>query len=240
MCIRDRYVVNATTGSLLSAKKRAPYDELLGGVDSGFAIYDFFNNYGSFNNLLNVKVGGPGFMMKKKRVGFGVFSNFVFNGSATDVDKIINYDTLTQLNHYQAYDIDRMEFNIMSYIELGANFSYNFLIKPDNQLSVGINVKTLLGIEGEYLKNLRPTKFKKSNDSTWIQGGDMEFGYSTNMSERGFRYSPAINGLGFSFDIGAEYVKNDQDGNILFKGGVVIKDLGFINYTSNALSLIHI
>jgi len=81
---------------------------------------------------------------------------------------------------------------------------------------------------------LRPTKFKKSNDSTWIQGGDMDFGYSTNMSERGFRYSPAINGLGFSFDIGAEYVKNDQDGNILFKGGVVIKDLGFINYTSNA------
>lgn len=228
------YVVGATVGSTIPKKKRAAYVDLQGGVDSGFLIYDFYDNLSGFDNIANVKVGGPGFMVKKNHFGFGLFTNMVGNFSALNVDKIINYDTLTNLNHYQVYDINKLELNTAAYVEIGANFSYNFLIAPDNQLSIGVNVKTLLGLEAAYIKNLRATKFYKNDDSSWVKGGDMEFGYATGLSETGYKYTPQVNGLGFAFDIGAEYIKNDMDGEILFKLGGVIKDVGFINFTNNS------
>lgn len=228
------YLSNETVFSGISKKNAILFDKLENAPTSNDLVYDFFNRNSNFNNLFNLTIGGPGFMLKKNRIAFGLFTNFKTNISAIDIDKILNYDTVSNLNHYTPYRISDVELNAAAYSEIGLNFSYDFDVNYNDALSVGLNVKTLLGHEAAYIKNLRPTSFYKNSDSSWVRGGDLELGFATGLSSDAKSYTPQINGVGFSFDIGTEYVKKDVDNNVKYKLGAAIKDLGYIHYTSNA------
>lgn len=228
------YLVNETVFSGISKRNPILFDKLDRAPTSNDLVYDFFNRNSGFNNLFNLTLGGPGFMIKKNKLAFGLFTNLKVNGSAIDLDKILSYDTVSNLTNYAIYRISDVEMNTMAYSEIGLNFSYDFEVNYNDAVSLGVNIKTLLGHEALYVKNLRPTNFYKNRDSSWILGGDLELGFATGLGPDAKSYKPQINGVGFAFDLGTEFVKKDVDNNVKYKLGAAIKDLGYIRYSNNA------
>ncbi|MBP7478008.1 MAG: hypothetical protein KA797_05745 [Chitinophagales bacterium] len=198
-------------------------------------FYDFANIQKPFNNVVQIEIGGPSFSGRIGNFGFGMFTNFKANFNSLNADKILNYDTLSELNHKQVYPIGAMNVVSGAYSEIGLNFSHAFKTEREHKISLGINAKLLLGHEAVYIDNKTPTTFYKNRDSLWVQGGDIELGFATGY-DLNKNYKAGIQGLGFAFDLGMSYLfpSNDNQKPYSVKLGVSLLDIGFINFNKNA------
>ncbi|MBK7959674.1 MAG: hypothetical protein IPK03_17270 [Bacteroidetes bacterium] len=169
-----------------------------------------------------------------------MFTYFKANFNSLNADKILNYDTLSELNHKQVYPIGAMNVVSGAYSEIGLNFSHAFKTEREHKISLGINAKLLLGHEAVYIDNKTPTTFYKNRDSLWVQGGDIELGFATGY-DLNKNYKAGIQGLGFAFDLGMSYLfpSNDNQKPYSVKLGVSLLDIGFINFNKKQLRLTH-
>jgi hypothetical protein len=200
------------------------------------AVYDFFDIQKPFNNIVNLTVQGPGVLIKKDNVGFGLFTNFKMTSSTIGLDKKLSFDTISQLIHNNNYSLNPMQINIASYSEIGFNFSHKSLINENGNLSIGINAKLLLGHDAFFLNSTQQGIYFKNKDTSSAIQGSIEIGYSTGISTDMKKYNFGVQGVGAGFDIGAQFTipsEDDKDVNKI-KIAFALKDIGWITYTKNA------
>lgn len=193
------------------------------------------NSFNGFN--LNAQVALPSFCFKIKTFSFGVFANSKFYTDAVSIPNFFDYHNLNALVDLKDYNVSPFSFGAMAWSEIGLHIGKRFELQNENNLSFGINFKYLLGHEAAFFENVSDFKFQKHNDSVYSARADVRGGFATGKSLNGQANNFGVQGTGYGFDIGAEYmVLSDDDSKSWhkYKFGVSINDIGAINFDKNA------
>ncbi len=131
------------------------------------------------------------------------------------------------------YEVPPFVVSGMAWGELGFNYAYQMGNEAEGGLSFGINAKILRANQGFFLQNLNGTAFTRiTKDSARVDALNVRGGFTNNFMAKPL----SNNGLGFGFDIGAQFVLGSGESDerpYLFRVGASLLDLGHVNFTKN-------
>ncbi len=199
-------------------------------------VYDYENDNRKKRLHMNAIVLGPSLMFHAGKHTFGLMTAVRSGVSMNRIDSDLGYyqmDALPLLR--EGADIRPMKLAAMAWGEIGLHYARQI----DEQLSVGVNLKFLTGLEGAYFNTKGNTQINKTSDGFLVQeAADIDYGVASNLfDEAGVGSSVAanINGLGGAIDIGASYVVSRNELNRPnFKLGASLVDVGQIRFHKNA------
>lgn len=182
----------------------------------------------------------PSVMFRVKGHTFGVSMRMRTEGAFPKVPGNLSYNVLDTLEIGDRILIDPFKGAAMAWSEIGITYGNSIRLETDRRLDFGLSLKYLQGYEGYYLNNNNPIDLTwQLQDTAQLQNLDVGFGYATNIqfNEDGSTqdYQLNKNGSGWSFDIGAAYVIEDQNtGKPKLRLGAALLDVGRINFTQQA------
>lgn len=216
--------------------------------------YDYYNTTNK-QGYGNVRVMGPSAMLVRDRHAFGVTTGFRTVASASklpyDVAKFLyddfNYAPLQDINFVHP---DFFSGALLSWAEIGANYSYIFNREGYNQWSAGVNLRYLAGYAGAFASVDYFDYIVLDLDTLQVNRVDGEAGISAPMDYETDNYaaSPLFRGRGLGLDLGIVYerkVKGYQNWDryslcsqpytpYLYRIGVSVLDIGRIRFNDNA------
>lgn len=223
-------------------------------------VYEDGNNFLYYKNQnlkgtdVNLRVMGPSAMMQYGKHAFGITTGLRVMSTGNYVPwemPVFGYEGMKYkpLHNimFNDYDFD-LQANVWG--EIGLSYAYDFYHFLDKQLTIGVNVKYLLGYSGAY-GDISNIKYMVQNDSTInIENLNAEVGFALPVDYDNSDFpdsGPTFKGKGIGLDIGVVYVKRKYIDNKRFKRpceqqyedyiyriGLSILDIGRINYKSNA------
>ncbi len=222
--------------------------------------YEDGNNFLYYKNedlksmATNVRVLGPSAMMQYGKHAFGFSTALRVFAAGTGVPwemPVFGYEGMsyTPLQNIQFNDYN-MDLQANVWGEIGLSYAYDAYHFLDNQVTVGISVKYLLGYSGAY-GDISNVEYMVQNDSVInITNLDAEVGFALPIDYNNSDFpdsGPTFKGSGLGIDIGAVFVKrkNIDDKrwrrpceqryeDYVYRIGVSILDIGRINYKNNA------
>lgn len=150
---------------------------------------------------------------------------FIGNGVSPNDPGAANIPNEYQLLGKRA-NFDGFGVNSTTYAEIGLQYARKFL--PDNNLSIGVRPKLLLGLANI---NTAESTFGLTTDANtfaWTLDGSYQFSTSLPFDTAGNLTIEPFSNLGFGVDLGASYNFNEK---LNFSASV--NDLGFITWKTN-------
>ncbi len=199
-------------------------------------FYGFFDPSKSFDASVTTFLTGPSLSLRFKKFAAGIYFNNRFSLGANNIDGNLSQPSLDQWGHLEQKAFDKMDAAGMAWSEIGLNFSTNIEKRRDRIISLGVNLKYLLGYDGFYLKNYNQGNVIGISDTMQLAtGGPVEYGFSTGVARDNSGYDVGIRGKGFGMDIGASLILRSYDSRpYFFKFGLSLMDLGYVNFNKNA------
>lgn len=187
-----------------------------------------------FNQVTNL----PSFALNFDKSSIGFFTNLRVQGDGLTAPTFFNYKNLDRLIDFQNYKVATTNLNTMVWGEIGANYAYQHQLYNDHVISIGANVKYLLGYEAFYVQNKKDYEFYRVRDTFVSTEANVTVGFATGVSKTGGAYKFGVNGTGLGADLGVEYMipydEEDAPSNYKIKFGAAIKDIGSISFSNNA------
>ncbi len=223
-------------------------------------VYDGLNNILYYDNqnlknaVVNLRIMGPSAMLHLGDHAFGITSGLRINTSGNSIPWEIPVFAYEGINYKDLYNIqfndNNFDFQSNAWGEIGLSYAYNIIKYFDQQLTIGISAKYLMGLSGAY-SDIKNAKYIIQNDSVMnVQNLDAELGFALPIDYNTNEYldsGPLVKGSGMGLDIGVVYVKrkyaDNKNWNRLceqpyeeykYRIGVSILDIGGINYKNNA------
>jgi len=216
--------------------------------------YDYFKNNAPKNFYFNTRVAGPFLLFRSGDHAIAVISAFrtYISGSHIPYD-VANFgfqglDFVPQ--HHVNYNEKKFDVAMLSWIELGAGYTYTFYNDGLNRLSAGITLKYLLGISAVY-GNVKNISYMVPNQDTLIvydMNTTIGLASPVDYTSGKLSLAPLIKGNGFSGDIGITYQKltgrsvkssifsakeNTGEDDYQFRAGISLLDIGWIKFTKS-------
>lgn len=186
-----------------------------------------------FNHITSL----PSFVANFGPFSAGLFTTVRSHIDNTDAPVFLNYANLKTITEGVPYNITPTKVNGMAWGEIGINLGHQLELNNGNRLALGINVKHLLGFESAYIRLNQDYDFTRLRDTFFSSYSNLDVGFATGASLRSDDYSFGVQGRGWGFDLGAEYMipHPDEESTSLhwMKFGVAIKDIGGIDFTQN-------
>lgn len=220
----------------------------------GKPFKDYFENGNNLEMHTQVFLQFLSGMIQINRHGFGLQNNIrqhaniqgVANHTAKFLVEGISYRPLqdTLLTN------DKLSFRHASWYELGLTYAYLLLNQTRSQLSFGITVKKLFGLNGFFV-DARNLEYIVYDDSTLhVRNVDINYGYSPSaQSGNEFFYlgGSLFNGSGWGFDLGVMFQLKTEGSNLKdwkplcvqkydnykFKLGFSLLDIGWLKFKRN-------
>jgi hypothetical protein len=153
--------------------------------------------------------------------------------------------------HHITYDEKAFDLAMLSWIELGAGYSYIFINDGVNKLSAGVTLKYLLGTGALYgtVKNITYMVPYQDTLIAYDMNTDIGLSIPVDYATNDFNIDPLVRGRGFAADIGFVYQRmterplrsgplseseNPWEENYQFRAGISLLDIGRIKFTENA------
>ncbi len=220
--------------------------------NNNFLYYD--NTQTKFTTA-NIRAMGPSAMVQVGEHAFGLNTAVRYFASGNNIPweipvfayEGIKYGPLHNIN-FKNYDLD---FSTTAWAEIGLSYAHNVYRFLDNQVSVGISVKYLIGYSGAYASSENVDYIVQNDSVIIINNMNAELGlslpvdYNTNDFPDG---GPLFKGSGLGVDLGMVYTKmrkidkNNWRGSRLcaqeyddyiYRLGVSILDIGRVKYKNN-------
>ncbi|MCX6248527.1 MAG: DUF5723 family protein [Bacteroidetes bacterium] len=217
--------------------------------------YDYYKNSTPKRLYLNERIAGPSLLYKSGDHAFSFTTAFRSNVSGTNIPCDVANFGFRGLDFIPQQDITysdgHFEIAMLSWIELGAGYTYTFYNDGRNSLSAGISLKYLLGTAAAYATFKNITYRIPYQDTLIVYDMNATIGialpmdYSTNK----FSLSPLVRGKGIGGDIGITYERltgrpansslfsgsnSGEENDYQFRAGISILDVGRINFTTSA------
>lgn len=222
----------------------------------GKPFLDFYEKNRKWDLFTQVYAQLPSAMINLGDHGFGIQFNFRQHANLMNVDNPISKFMVEGIDFEPQQNIlytsEGLSFRQASWLEAGLSYAYVFKKIARHHWSAGITVKKLFGVNSFFL-DTKNTEFIVYNDSTLhVRATDLQYGYSPSPGSGNevIDFSEGIfNGNGWSFDLGVVYqMKTEGNGekrfnrpceqkydNYIFKLGLSLIDLGWIDYKRNAV-----
>ncbi len=209
--------------------------DLEGSPDPNTLYADFYDNQRKKSAYVNTKILGPSFMVSMNGRSFGLFTNVRSVTSAQKIPAALGYYELERQLENQEFQIDKFQVASMTWSEIGVNYAQTIFQNNSGEFALGGNIKYLQGYEAAFFKNHESVGVAfTSDDSLQINGGELSFGYATNIDIENGSYDFQRNGSGFGFDLGFTYTNSYDDGSYKWKIGASILDAGQIKFKKRA------
>ncbi len=236
--------------SLWDAIKVNPLPEY-GEDNNNFLYYD---NQNLKNVVVNLRLMGPSAMYQWGDHAFGFSTGlrvFTTGNQLPWEMPVFGYESLKYDDlHNIKFDDYNIDYQANVWGEVGLSYAYNIIKYFDQQLTLGISVKYLLGYSGGYT-DVKNVEYIVQNDSVInVKNLDAELGFALPMDYNTSDFpdsGPTIKGGGIGLDIGAVYIKRRFVDNkrwrrpceqrfeeYKYRIGVSILDIGRIKYKNNA------
>lgn len=222
------------------------------GEDNNNFLY--YKNHDLKDVVVNLRIMGPSAMIQLGDHAFGLSTGLRFFTSGNYLPwemPVFGYESLKYKDlHNIKFDDNNFDFQANVWGEVGISYAYNIIKYFDQQLTLGITAKYLMGISGAYT-SVENMEYIVQNDSVInIKNLNAEVGFSIPMDYDNSDFpdsGPSIKGSGLGLDIGVVYVKRKYVDNkrwqrlcgqryeeYKYRLGVSILDIGRINYKHNA------
>jgi hypothetical protein len=216
--------------------------------------YDYYNNGALKNFFFNARIAGPSLLLRFGNHSLSFMTAFRNNFSGSFIPQDVmnfGYRGLDfEPQHHVSYDDKSFEFAGLSWIELGAGYTYTFLDNDENKLSAGITLKYLMGTAATYGTVRNVNYMVPYQDTLIVYNMNSIFGMAlpVNYATNEFIMDPFVKGRGFGGDIGIVYQRlpgrfsgnarsaskaDEQEDNYLFRVGVSLLDVGQIRFTNS-------
>lgn len=216
--------------------------------------YDYFKNNALKNFYFNGRIAGPSLLFKSGDHAVSFMTAFRNNISGSNIPSdVANFgfrglDFVPQ--QHITYKDGKFDFAMLSWIELGAGYTYTFYNDGRNRFSAGITLKYLLGTAAAYCTFKNVTYKVPYQDTLIVYDMNTTIGlaapldYATNQ----FSLNPLVKGKGYSGDIGITYsrlmgqpaksslfsAKEDaSEEDYRFRAGISLLDVGYIKFTQS-------
>ena len=214
----------------------------------------YYKNQDLKNTAVNLRIMGPSAMIQLGDHAFGLSTGFRVFTTGNNIPwemPVFGYEGMKSENlqniKFNDYNID---YQVNAWGEIGFSYAYNLIKYFDQQLTVGVSVKYLLGYSGAYA-DIDNIDYIVQNDSTInITNLKAEIGYAlpVDYNTNDFPDSgPTIKGSGLGLDLGVVYIKRKYIGDknwrraceqryedYKYRIGISILDIGRIKYKHNA------
>ncbi len=228
------YVENASVLDVIKYRGSLISSQSLGEGESreqNSLYYNFFNHNRPFTSSINAFVTGPSVQFRWKDFTFGVFTNSRLAFSSTKLDSDLDYFSLDQWAIGESKEINPFVIAGMAWGEVGVNMATTLRKNLHSEITAGVNLKYLMGMEGFYIQNRHRTTITSLDDTTLINGGPIEYGFTPAFAGS----APTKNGNGASADIGFNIIKRAHNGKPYhWKLGLSVVDLGFIHFNKGS------
>lgn len=172
-------------------------------------LFDYFNtkrkkyvNFYSFGTLPSVQI-------KRKKHSIGVFLRTRVGASANRISSNYNYYEIDALNPPEVLDARKFGFTAMAWSEVGVHYSRDVLNNGGEKLSVGANVRLLMGHEAIFIRN-RTNSQVVANNALWsFDKAELIVGFTGAAGNSSSNIG--INGYGASVDLGITYSSFAQE-----------------------------
>ncbi len=199
-------------------------------------IVNFFSNARKRFGIIQTEIMGPSVAIRfGEQHSAGIFTKArtMFSGQGLPNEfSYYQYDSRPFLDNFE---IGSFEIAAMSWRELGFNYAFK---APANNgaFAFGINAKFLTGYEAAYFQHSGSTQYaKNTQNSAIVEDVLVDFGYTnSNLVENSNDFEVQKNGHGFAIDIGVLNIIEGNTEDYLFKIGLSILDIGYINFNENA------
>lgn len=213
----------------------------------------YYDNHDTKDLAVNLRIMGPSAMFQYGDHAFGLSTGLRTFSSGNNVPWEMPVFGFESLKYEELYNIKfddyNTDFQANIWGEIGFSYAYNIIKYFDNQLTLGVSVKYLMGFSATYV-DVENIEYIVQNDSVInITNLDAKIGYSIPIDYDNNDFPDAaskIKGTGFGFDIGVVYVKRknidnnrwnkiceQQYNDYKYRIGVSILDIGSINYKNN-------
>ena len=182
-------------------------------------------------------LNGPAFNMKlNDDIGVGLFVNVRAMGGTHGITPNVNFNAIDTRPFREYFEIKPSRFSAMAWSEIGLNYAHR--IELDNGfLGLGVNLKYLQGYQAFYLYStgtIQSSQFP--NDTFSFVKPTVQYGFTTDILARKAAQTN-VNGRGFGFDLGAQYIVPDEDTDETdhkLTLGISLLDFGRVHFRKNA------
>lgn len=198
--------------------------------------YNFADVTRDMSNSFNAFISGPAISMRFSSFSIGLFTNFRIAMGANNIDKDLDNPSIEEWTFLETKFFDKMDAAGLVWGEIGLNIGGNISKTRHRSIDIGLNLKYLGGLDGFYVDLEERSKATGIFDTLQlVNGGPIEYGFSTGISGDNSGYNPQINGSGFGIDLGLNYFLNSSNNrSYLWKIGASLLDLGYIKFNQNA------
>lgn len=175
--------------------------------------FNYYDNTDEKYMVANVKLMGPSVMIQSGKHAFG-FTTTVRTAQAGNKIPyelpVISYEEIS-FEEIQRIEFDDYNVNFTGMIwgEIGLSYAYDLIDYRDNRLTIGANVKVLLGSQGAYVDARNINYIIVDSKTLNIINLDADFGYALPLDSETnqINFNPLIRGFGFGADLGIVYTK---------------------------------
>ena len=194
---------------------------------TGARILDFYSGRNSYYFSVNLDVMGPSFYAEIGKFGMGLFTRGRISSSSQRIPGQLGYYEYTNLAINNPTVVSPFQAGALAWTEYGANLSSASLFS-DRRLSLGLNLKYLVGHEGFYAHSLDMTNLVRlSGDQIEVSSGIGEYALTNGIADPN-NLDYQSNGRGMAIDLGASYELDRM------RIGISILDIGRIKFSQNA------
>lgn len=187
----------------------------------------FYNTYTRTSYQVSVggHIMGPSISVNlRNRHSFGVFTAGRTMLTSHNLPNLVNSEDFHKINYNQAFQVDPFKISGLAWSEIGLNYAVKLDSDNDKGVTIGANVKYMMGFQGFFLTNYNGTVAAQlSKDTFRIDAIRATIGFTTNYDSQPLQQ----NGKGFGFDIGAVLTTEGGDNKpYQWRFGVSLLDLG--------------
>lgn len=202
--------------------------------DPDALYYNFFDAQKEMDQSLNMFLGLPSLAFRINDFSFGFYSNIRFAGALNNLDKDLDQLSVDQWAERETKSIDKSAIAAMLWGEIAINSAMEIKDNERRNISIGVNLKYLMGLEGFYGYSSRTSMVTEINDTLFIQGGPFYSGISSSLLSDDANLE--INGHGWGIDLGVTYYRKSYNRSkpYLWKVAASLIDLGYVKFDENA------
>ena len=193
----------------------------------GDRVLDFTRGRTSTYATLNTDVMGPSFYMDLNRFGIGFYSRARVVASTQRFPGQLGYYDYQNIDLNTATEIPETQIAGLAWTEYGINVASSSLF-PDRRISVGLNLKYLIGHEGFYAHSMNLSNLVRVTDNQIELNNTVgELAFTDGLGDTN-NLNYQANGRSIGLDLGVS-IELDR-----MRIGVSILDIGKMSFSGNA------
>ena len=211
-------------------------EELIRDIDF---IFDFYDGKQKRFGEWQTRTLGPSFSVKindRNRIGFFSGVRTVLGAGRVPAN-LSYYDYISRPVREEIF-ISPFNAAFMAWAEIGVNFNHKITMPDESAWTLGLNVKSLQGLEGAYFSlNENASLTRIASDTLLGSPADLSFGYTSSFIESLPRPRFEINGRSIGIDLGVTFTSATTNPDKLYdyKIGVALTDVGAVRFKRNAV-----